>query len=123
MRDVRLTDIVTEIENEFPVKIPRFIIWKIVNYALKVLFKEIGKPRRQFNFIRSDIVKIYEVDTGKEELGAAMDLDETRIPKPSEYAPVRRMDYYEIRTDYIKGGPSQKIIQYRGNRKRKANQA
>jgi len=121
MKDITFNDIVHEIHKEFPVKVPVFIIRKILVGVLKVLYKEIQKSGREFRFHYCDIVKIYEITDGKEILGMALDLDETKVKPESHLAPVKRLPYYDIMTHITSTGEKKKkIIRYRGNRKRKS---
>jgi len=121
MKDVTLNQIIEEIHEEFPTKVPKFIIRHILWGALKKLYRELQRPDREFRFHYCDIVKIYEVTDGKEVLGKALDLDETTVKPEKDIAPIYRLPYYNIMVHTTKSGEKKKkIIGYRGNRKRKS---
>jgi len=120
MKDVTFNEIVDEIYEEFPVRIPKFIIKNTLVFALRVLFKKVRQERNEFKLNYCDISKIYEITNGKEVLGRAADLDETKIASDVDVAPMRRLPYYDIFVhNSAYGGKKKKVIRYRSNHQRK----
>jgi hypothetical protein len=121
MKDVTLNEIVQELQDEFPSKVPKFIIRKIVEGALRTIYHYIDKPGYEFRFHYCDLVKIYEVINGKEVIGRAIDLDETQIKRKSELVPIVRVPYYNILVHNTKSGEKKKkIIGFKGYNRRKS---
>jgi hypothetical protein len=117
MKDVTLSEIADEICKEFPVKIPKFIVLRLLNVALRHIYTGITESGNEFRFHKCDIVKIYEVINGPSVIGAACDVDETTVPDIDALIPVKRVDYYNILTHTTKKGEKQKkIIGYFGRR-------
>jgi hypothetical protein len=115
MKDVTLNEIVQELQDEFPSKVPKFIIRKIVEGALRTIY------HYMFRFHYCDLVKIYEVINGKEVIGRAIDLDETQIKRKSELVPIIRVPYYNILVHNTKSGEKKKkIIGFKGYNRRKS---
>lgn len=122
MKDVTIHEIIKEIERDFPIKVPRFVISQIVRTALKKLYKQLSKPNREFRLHGTYISRIYEITDGKEVLGEAMDLDETKTSYSSSLVPVRRMDLYDIRHHTAPNGNKEKTITvFKRNSRRSRN--
>ena len=119
MKDVTFNEIVDEIYKEFPSLIPKFVIRSILNLAFKIIFKEIKRKNREFRFHYCDIGKIYEVTEGKAVFGLAADMDETKVKADDDFAPFRRVDYYNIRTHNSGIGKKKTPVIYRSHRKHK----
>ena len=117
--DITLDQIIAEIHDEFPIKIPKMVISHIVRGALKVLYKNLNRSNMEFRFHKTDISRIYEITDGMDIIGAAMDLDETKIATEKPLVPVIKMNYYNILTHNTStGAKKKKIIGFLGNRRR-----
>ena len=119
MKDVTFNEIVDEVQNEFPIKVPRFVVKEVLKFALKTIFNNIKVGGNEFHLHYSDLVKIYEVTDGAEVLGRAIDIDETKVIPDKDIRPILRLPYYDLQYRETGVGTKKKISKYRGNRKRK----
>jgi len=78
MRDHRFRDIVTEVQRELPIRIPKPIVAGVLRFFLKQMMVVIRRDKYRMHIIKGDINGVYkDYNIQKESFKQLADLDET----------------------------------------------
>lgn len=85
MRDVKYAELIDELQKEFPIYVPKWVLRKTVTWSLSKLFDIIRRPDQQLSFWRGGITRIIQIHDGSRYIQALMDVDETKVPLTDKY--------------------------------------
>lgn len=120
MRDHKLKDIVSEVQKELPIKIPKFVISGVIKFFLKQMFLTMRRDKYRLQIKNGDINGVYkDYDIIAESNKQLCDLDETneahtpRIVLRSKINP-KRVHYPRFSPDPVHKGQGSGQAAYQG---------